>query len=108
MNNNAIKASQKEEFRANLPLLELAIPCFSVVLVIWGEEPAGSSQTAIPRELQPHPNAAVFTFDLQMHIIFLEITDVGKQAFPQQQHSWRMSLNTLSSTLCLHRVIQGK
>lgn len=97
-----------EGFRANPPLLELPVPYFSVVLVIWDEEPAGSSQAAIPRQLQPHPHAAVFTSDLQMHIIFLEITDVGKQAFPQQQHSWRMNLNTLSSTLCLHRVIQGK
>jgi len=50
----------------------------------------------------------VIVFDLQMHIIFLKITDGGKQAFSQKQHSWRMSLNTLSSTLCLHRVIQGK
>lgn len=26
-------------------------------------------------------------FDLQIHIIFLKITDVGKQAFSQKQHS---------------------
>lgn len=50
----------------------------------------------------------VIIFDLQMHIIFLKITDIGKQAFSRKQHSCRMSLNTLSSTSCLHRVIQGK
>lgn len=29
----------------------------------------------------------VIIFDLQMHIIFLKITDIGKQAFSQKQHS---------------------
>lgn len=35
-------------------------------------------------------NAVVFIcnyLDFQMHIIFLEITDIGKQAFSQKQHS---------------------
>lgn len=29
----------------------------------------------------------VIIFDLRMHIIFLKITDIGKQAFSQKQHS---------------------
>lgn len=114
MKNNVIKDPRHqppEERVLILPLFEPAhrspLHCFPA----RGEAGAERRGERGAAGARPDGKAGVLTRDYlcssNAHYVF-EITDVGKQALAGNQRSCRMSLNTLSSTSCLHRVIQGK
>lgn len=94
MKNNVIKDPShqpSEVFSINPPIVRAGRSLASSLFSGYKASPYGAAvEMQFCRsfnliEMLEFPHMIIF--DLQMHVIFLKITDIGKQAFSQKQHS---------------------